>query len=78
MYLSLQLLVMEEIVIKLDMPKELAGVLKPSLEKALEEFTRRLRFALIENITSKSKLTDEQADRLAGELKEKVAKRHGL
>lgn len=69
---------MEEIVIKLDVPRELSGKFEAALEKVVEQFVRRLEFSILDDIMSKSKLTDEQANKLADELKERVAKRHGL
>ena len=69
---------MEEIVIKLDVPSEMKDEFKIALEKVVKQFTRSLRFSLIKDNLKASKLTDEQANELAEELKERVAKRHGL
>lgn len=47
--------------------------------EAIEEKLRvLLLFKVTDNILKKSKLTDEHARELAEELKERVAKRHGL
>jgi len=69
---------MEEIVIKLDVPRELSGKFEVALEKVVEQFVRRIEFSIADEILSKSKLTEGQANKLADELKERVAKRHGL
>lgn len=69
---------MEEIVIKLDMSDELARILKPTLEKALKDIIFDLKFSIADAITSKSTLTEKQIKELSDEIKESVAKRHGL
>ena len=46
-----------------------------ALDKAVEE---KVAFKTLKVLAKKSKLTDEQAMKLAEELKERVARRHGL
>lgn len=69
---------MAEIVIKVDVPAEFKDRFESALTKVTKEFIRRLEFSIADEFLSKSKLTDEQAHKLTEELKEKVAKRHGL
>ena len=69
---------MEELVIKFDIPIELKSKFESALDRVITQFVRRIRFSVLDEIMSKSKLTDKQADKLANELKERVAKRHGL
>ncbi|MBI4116886.1 hypothetical protein HY449_04030 [Candidatus Pacearchaeota archaeon] len=68
---------MAEIKIKVDVPPELAGKFETALEKVVEQFTRRVRFSVIDEIMSKSKLTDEQINKLSSEAKERTVKKHG-
>ncbi len=44
--------------------------------RALEEYLKRIE--IIEAIAQKSKLTQEDADELAGKVKREMARRHGL
>ena len=69
---------MDEVVIKVDIPEELKDKFELALAKVVKQFVRRLEFSIADEILSKSKLTDEQTEKLADELKRKVAKRHGL
>ena len=69
---------MAEVIIKIDIPIELKSEFELALSKVVKQFIRRLEFSMIKDIMSKSQLTEEQADKLANELKERVAKRHGL
>lgn len=46
-----------------------------AVEKAVEE---KVAFKSLKALAKKSKLTDEQAMKLGEELKERVARRHGL
>ena len=48
------------------------------LKKLADEMDEEVLWILADKILSKSRLTDEQAKELAEELKERVAKRHGL
>lgn len=52
--------------------KELANKLKTSPDDA------KLQLKLSNGLLKNSKLTEEDAERLSSELKERVAKRHGL
>ena len=48
------------------------------LKKLADEMDEEVLGILASKILSRSKLTEEQANELAEELKERVAKRHGL
>jgi hypothetical protein len=48
------------------------------LKKLADEMDEEILWILADKILSKSRLTEEQANELAEELKERVAKRHGL
>ncbi|HJH25493.1 MAG TPA: hypothetical protein C5S37_01695 [Methanophagales archaeon] len=48
------------------------------LKKLADEMDEEILWILADKILSKSRLTEEQAKELAEELKERVAKRHGL
>ena len=69
---------MAEVIVKVDIAPELKDEFEAALDKVVAQFVRRLEFAMADELLSKSKLTDEQVDKLANELKERVAKRHGL
>ncbi|MBI2451572.1 hypothetical protein HYV50_00670 [Candidatus Pacearchaeota archaeon] len=69
---------MAEIVVKVEVPKELKKKFEIVLTRVMKQFERSIRFAVLDEIMSKSKLTDEQIWELSKELKERVAKRHGL
>lgn len=69
---------MEEITIKLDVPSEFKQEFRLALAKALRNLVTDVEFAIADAILSKSKLTKEQVNELANELKERVAVRHGL
>jgi hypothetical protein len=67
---------MTEITIKVDVPHELKKEFEMALARAIKNFERDLEFAIADAITSKSKLTEEQLENLADELKKRVAMRH--
>lgn len=48
------------------------------LKKLADEMDEEILWILADRSLSKSKLTEEQANELGEELKERVAKRHGL
>ena len=68
---------MAEIRIKVDIPSELADKFEAALNKVVEQFTRRVKFSMMDEIMSKSKLTDEQINALSSEAKERAAKKYG-
>jgi hypothetical protein len=69
---------MAELRLKVDVPAELESKFETALERIVSEFIEELEFSVARDILSKSKLTREQADKFADEVKEGMAKRHGL
>lgn len=69
---------MSEVVVKVDIAPELKQDFEIALNKVVNEFIEDVEFSLAERIVSKSKLTKEQAFKLAGEVKSAVTKRHGV
>ena len=69
---------MAEVVIKVDVPEELRERFGLALAKVVKQFVRRVEFSIADEMLSKSKLTDEQISKLSRELKQNVAKQHGL
>ena len=69
---------MAEVLVKVDIAPELKDKFEVALDKVVAQFVRRLEIAMADEILAKSKLTDEQVERLASDLKDRVAKRHGL
>ena len=61
-----------------DFYTELKDEFEIALNRVLNEFVEDVEFSLAERIASKSKLTKEQAFKLADEVKSAVAKRHGI
>lgn len=69
---------MEEITIKVDVPTEFKERFELALDRVVKQFVRRLEFSIADEILSESKLSEQQVIKLSDELKQKVAKRHGL
>ncbi|MEK6792236.1 MAG: hypothetical protein AABX95_00285 [Nanoarchaeota archaeon] len=69
---------MAEISIKVEVPEELRDKFKLVLTKLVEQFIRRAEFAMADELLKESGLTEEQVNKLADELKKRVAKKHGL
>ncbi|MEM3661102.1 MAG: hypothetical protein QXU11_12055 [Thermoproteota archaeon] len=65
---------MEELVIRIDIPKELTEDFKKVLEELVEESRTRLLLSLIE----KSKLTEKEAMKLGEKIKHGIAEKHGV
>jgi len=65
---------MEELVIKIDVPKELAEDFKRILEELVEESRTRLILSLIRE----SKLTEKEAIQLGEKIKRGIAEKHGV
>ncbi|MGQ9479271.1 MAG: hypothetical protein ACUVQ0_04510 [Thermoproteota archaeon] len=65
---------MEEIVIRIEVPKELTEIFRKVLGKMIEESKTRLVLSLLE----KSRLTEDEAMRLGEEIKRGIAERHGV
>ena len=69
---------MTELRLKVDVPAELENKFGEALERIVGEFIEELEFSVARDILSKSELTQKQADKFANEVKEGMAKRHGL
>ena len=69
---------MAEVVFKVDISPALKDKFESALDKVVNEFIEETEFALADDILSKSELTEKQALKLADELKQRVAKRHGI
>lgn len=69
---------MEEITIKVDVPVEFKEKFELALDRVVKQFVRRLEFSIADDVLSKSKLSEQQVFKLSNELKQRVAKRHGL
>jgi len=67
-----------ELIIKVDVPDKLESEFKSALKRVVDKFMQEVDFSLANKILSKSKLTEKQAKELADEVKEAVAKRHGV
>ncbi len=65
---------MEELIIRIDIPKELAEDFKRVLEELVEESRTRLLLSLI----GKSKLTEKEAMKLGEKIKRGIAEKHGV
>jgi len=64
----------EELVIRIDIPKELVRDFKMVLEELVEESRMRLLLSLI----GKSKLTEKEAIQLGEKIKRGIAEKHGV
>jgi len=69
---------MAELVIKVDVPDKLESEFRSAVKEVLNKFIQDVEFSLANRILLKSKLTEKQARELADEVKEAVAKRHGV
>lgn len=65
---------MEELVIRIEVPKELTQEFKKVLEELVEESRTRLLLTLLE----KSRLTESEALELGEKIKHGIAKKHGV
>jgi len=61
-----------------DVPLKLVSKFEVARESRMIEFIEELKFSVVKDIVSKSKLTKKQADKLADEVKRGIARRHGL
>ena len=69
---------MAEVVVKLDVPQSLESKFGKALDKVVNEFIEKVKFSVAKEILSKSELTEDQARKLADEVKSGISKRHGL
>jgi len=67
---------LKEVVLKLDVPKDLEPKVELAVKKVLDMFLREVKFAVAREILEESKLTQEKAKELSKEINLEVAKRH--
>lgn len=70
--------------VTLSVPEELLNKMKKHREIRWSEIVRQIinkkieQFELLEKLTSKSKLTEKEAEEIGEKIKEGIARRHGL
>lgn len=69
---------MGEIVIKVDVPEEVQDKFEKAIDSVLNKFFNEVKWAVARDIVSKSKLSEDMANKLALEVKESVAEKHGV
>lgn len=69
---------MSEIVIKVDIPEEMQEKFEKAIGIVLKKFIDEIKWAIAQEIASKSKLSKDAAKELALEVKESVAKKHSI
>lgn len=69
---------MADVIVKVEVPKGFESEFRTALKKVVNKFIVAVEFSLVNEILSKSKLTEENAKKLADEVKLAVAKRHGV
>ena len=67
---------MEEIIIKLEVPKGTEHALKVAIERALREFLEEFEFSLAKEILKESEFSESQARELGKEVNVIVSKNH--
>ena len=71
-------LFMEEVKLRVEIPAGMEKEFKESLKEVTQAFLEELEIAVARRILSKSELSEEQAREIGEEIKEGIAKRHGL
>ena len=71
-------LFMEEVRLRVEIPEGMEKEFKESLRVVTQAFLEELELAVAKKILFKSKLSEEQAREIGEEIKEGIAKRHGL
>jgi len=69
---------MEEVRLRVEIPAGMEKEFKESLKIITEAFLEELEIAVARRILSKSELSEEKAIEIGEEIKEGIAKRHGL
>jgi len=69
---------MEEVKLRVEIPAGMEKEFKESLKEVTQAFLEELEIAVARRILSKSELSEEQAREIGEEIKEGIAKRHGL
>ena len=71
-------LFMEEVKLRVEIPAGMEKEFRESLKEVTQAFLEELEIAVARRILSKSELSEEQAREIGEEIKEGIAKRHGL
>lgn len=69
---------MAEVLVKVEVPSKLESKFQIVLEKIIRDFIDELDFSVAKDIQAKSRLTKQQADKFANDVKKGISKRHGL
>ncbi len=66
---------MGEIVIKVDVPEGMQDKFEKAIDSVLKKFFDEVKWTVARDIVSKSKLSEDMANKLALEVKESIAKK---
>lgn len=69
---------MVEVKFKVDVPPELESEFRVAVERVVGGLIDELEFSVAREILSKSKLTEKQAEKLARDVKKRIARKHGV
>ncbi len=69
---------MPEVVIRVEVPEGMQNKFEKAIEEVLKKFIEEIKWSVAQDIISKSKLDEEIARKLAVEVKNSVAKKHGV
>ena len=69
---------MEEVKLRVEIPTGMEKEFKESLKVVTQAFLEELEIAVARRILSKSELSEEKAREIGEEIKEGIARRHGL
>jgi len=71
-----QSVIMGKILFEIEIPEGMDEEVKSAVKELLEVFIRETKFSIAKNILKESRLTEEQAMKLAKEVNLSVAKKH--
>lgn len=69
---------MEEVRLRVEIPAGMEEEFRESLKEVTQAFLEELEISVARKILSKSELSEEKAREIGEEIKEEIAKRHGL
>ena len=69
---------MEEVKLRVEIPAGMEKEFRESLKEVTQAFLEELEIAVARRILSKSELSEEKAREIGEEIKEGIARRHGL
>ncbi|MBU2503840.1 MAG: hypothetical protein KJ879_02190 [Nanoarchaeota archaeon] len=64
---------MEEITLKIDIPKEFKKEFESALTRVIQEMVNRVEFGIAEDIVLKSKFGEEDADEISEKIKSSMS-----